>query len=73
MNSGRVRIRWRDNKYLILEFLSNGYGYVHIAKELGCDRHAVETAAYRLFQEIGAETKCHAVAIAYQRGILKIT
>ena len=68
-----MMVRWKDNDGIILDFLANGYTYQAIAAELGCTENAVKGAAWRLFEKLGAETKAHAVAIGYQRGILKIS
>jgi DNA-binding NarL/FixJ family response regulator len=57
---------------LVLELLACGYTFVQIGNELGCDPNTARGAAKRMFVKMGAENKCHAISIAYQRGILKI-
>lgn len=54
----------------ILFAIADGLSTVEIADELGISPETVKTYVPRLIDKLGARNRCHAVALAYHRGIL---
>lgn len=57
----------------ILSMIADGYENRDIAKEFGTNVQNVKNALRALYDHLGASNRAHAVAICYQRGILKIS
>jgi DNA-binding NarL/FixJ family response regulator len=60
------------DEYLVdtLELIADGYTNAEIAAELWLSVDAVKSRVKRIFRELGAEGRAHAVAIGWQRGLL---
>jgi DNA-binding NarL/FixJ family response regulator len=60
----------RDRDQRTLEGIAQGLTRREIAKRLGITAREVEGAIRRLCHHLSAEDRCHAVALAYQHGLL---
>lgn len=56
--------------YEMLPLLANGMSYKQIGIHLGLTDDGVRSRATVLYEHLGATNQTHAVAIAYQRGLL---
>lgn len=61
-----------ERRLQILEMLATGHNYRDMAKIFGISHETARQTAYILFEELGADNAAHAIAIAYQRGYLKV-
>lgn len=52
--------------------LARGLSTIEIGKELYLSPHSIKTYLSRLYRRIGARSQAHAVAIAYERGLLPV-
>lgn len=61
-----------ERKVAYLECLADGIPYTQIAERFGNTVSGVKTMLSRLYKRLGANDRCHAVAIAFRAGILAI-
>lgn len=57
----------------ILTLVAEGYENQDIARELGTNVQSIKNALRLLYDHLGASNRAHAVALCYQRGILKVS
>lgn len=55
----------------VLRLIAEGNTNAQIARELGISEDTVKGRARALFEDLGARDRAHAVAIGYQRGLLR--
>lgn len=56
----------------VLERMAQGLTNKSIGRQLGLAENTIKTYAQRLYRTLGATDRAHAVAIAYQRGHLRL-
>lgn len=56
----------------VLRLLARGRNTAGIARELGLSPNTIKTHVARLLTKLGADTRAHAVALAYHRRILLV-
>ena len=56
----------------VLHLVAEGKTNLQIARELHLARPTAEAHVLRLLKRIGAVSRAHAVALGYQRGILRV-
>jgi DNA-binding CsgD family transcriptional regulator len=59
-----------DRELVVLECLANGMRWRQIGAYTGLTRAQLKRAQPSLYETLGADTAAHAVAIAYQAGLL---
>lgn len=59
-----------ETQFALLWGWSRGMTNKELASRLGITVHGVVSAAQRLYRHLGAVSQAHAVAIAYQEGLL---
>ena len=55
----------------VLRQVASGHSYGQVAKDLDISLHTVKTHAREMISRLGAQDRCHAVAIGFALGILK--
>ncbi len=56
----------------VLESLARGLTLQDIAAEQRYSIHTIKSRAERLYEKLGVRTQGHAVAVGYQRGLLRL-
>lgn len=56
----------------VLRLIADGYTDARIGRALNISEDTVKTRTRALYEDLGASNRAHAVAIAYQRGLLGI-
>lgn len=57
----------------VLNGIANGLTYRELGRQLYFEERTVKGWALTLFQKLGVRNRAHAVAVAYQRGLLPAT
>ena len=55
----------------VLQLAADGLDSAGIAEELETTTQVVKNLAYRACIKIGADSRCHAVAVGFRKGILR--
>jgi len=56
----------------VLTMIAEGYENGDIAKEFGTTPQVIKNSIRQLYDYLGASNRAHAVAVCYQRGILRV-
>lgn len=60
-----------EKLYALLPLMARGMGYAAIGEQLHLSPEGVRSRATVLYDQLAAKNTAHAVAIAYQRGLLR--